>query len=1058
MRQDVIVKVLKIDAAHNPLQSYIIHARPGAGNYFASPIDVTTAADGMAIFTLTPGLWEFSETAPNGMSDSPVSPEDGRQNLNVIAPGPHSIRFKNRIIDTRKGCIEVIAQDEPPAGQQPIGLPGWFINVLRTDGSRAGEGQTDATGRIVFNNLPLGPYTVHEQLPLSGWEAVSAVHYAVTLTDTACEQVEFSSRQVEPAFCIVGRTVDTNGLVGLPSWEITAKPTVATGYTPDAVTTDGLGYFRIDLPTNDYRIPGAEYTVCETEVAGWLARTATCQKAKLPTTAGNCVALDLDFENQQVGQAAAATATPSAPIRYAFSAPLDRIDVLLIADAGSYRWMLDWKKQFEEDVKTLESSAFPLGYETLHGLFRFHVATQKGRIKGDCDFQLVDGSQITLGDLNPSMDVAVLVHRDNRSDCSTGNISSTEYNSPLTFLHELGHSALALADEYGVGANESTKPGGYWLPPNIGGAPTPNNIYRIRGGDHCPSDTQRMNLPQNECQEIPGITTTVNVERWSRSHTLPLNLMRSTVPPTDTLPPFDDIMPPFGDIIKRGILARLQWALDRCANNDCGSVGRGSGQAMGGHEPIFVNGDHEPLFVKGEDGNQQDLSPRSLLLVLQFSGAEIEVLEQRLVDGPTRDNVVQSVPQIQVEVGSNVESYRASQRYYIWDPRIGLLENDNDDTLSGEIVILDPVIFDIVVPLDESFRPRVVRLRYPVQPTLYPGWEEDPEAIDFREKVISIAEPGPLTLVVGWPRQFFTLNPFVMGVEHFYPSEFYRSEIEDLTEGLIVTTQILEGLTQAAPGVSTELSTTPDVSYNDYSALTANVAFSADVRPLLADSFAVNDDASVWTFYLREGVFFHDGTPLTSAAVEANYRRWLEAGYWSAAFDDPNNQTQFVIIDDFTFQLIFETSQSLVAKTLAQPYFVINSPAALEKFGDAYGTQAVGVVGTGPFRYGGAEGNRLLLTRFGDYWGTPAIADAVVFRYLSNPEERLRALLDEQSVDLVAGLPQDTAGRLAENSIQILSDSYRYPEEPILAAQRWVTGWQPSLFYLELFAPIRLNR
>lgn len=304
MRQDVTVKVLKIDTNHTPLADYTIKATPGAGNFFASPVEITTGDDGMAVFTLTPGLWEFTEIAPAGSQVSPVAPATGAQSLDVVAPGPYSIRFKNRVYGGQ-GCIEVYKRDVPPAGsnQEPTGLPGWHVDVLRSDGSTAASGVTNALGSIVFNDLPFGPYTVREVIPTSEWEAASAAIYSVTVNSEDCITVEFSNRQVEPAFCIVGRKVDTNGLVGLPGWEITATPTASTGYKPGATTTDGLGYFRIDFPTNDYRIPDAEYNVCETAVDGWLAHTDTCQKVRLPSSPGACVNTSFDFENQQVGHA-----------------------------------------------------------------------------------------------------------------------------------------------------------------------------------------------------------------------------------------------------------------------------------------------------------------------------------------------------------------------------------------------------------------------------------------------------------------------------------------------------------------------------------------------------------------------------------------------------------------------------------------------------------------------------------------------------------------------------------------------------------------------------------
>lgn len=309
MRQDVIVNVLKIDADHNPLPDFVIHAKPGTGNYFAQAKDATTDINGTAVFTLTPGLWVFSESAPAGMAVSPISPETGSQSFTVEAPGPYTIRFKNRVLD-KKGCIEVSKID----GVQ-TGLGGWHISVLRADNTKAAEGVTDAFGNVTFKDLPFGPYTVQEKLPASGWEAVGATSYAVTLTDDSCVKVQFINRQVEPAFCIVGRKVDTNGLVGLPGWEITAEPQAKGGYEVDPVLTDGLGNFRFDFPLHDYRIPGAEYNVCETKKDGWLAHTATCQKVKLPTNPGNCVALGFAFENQQVGhaesQSGAATCTAS---------------------------------------------------------------------------------------------------------------------------------------------------------------------------------------------------------------------------------------------------------------------------------------------------------------------------------------------------------------------------------------------------------------------------------------------------------------------------------------------------------------------------------------------------------------------------------------------------------------------------------------------------------------------------------------------------------------------------------------------------------------------------
>ena len=51
-----------------------------------------------------------------------------------------------------------------------------------------------------------------------------------------------------------------------------------------------------------------------------------------------------------------------------------------------------------------------------------------------------------------------------------------------------------------------------------------------------------------------------------------------------------------------------------------------------------------------------------------------------------------------------------------------------------------------------------------------------------------------------------------------------------------------------------------------------------EVEPALADSWDISDDGSTYTFHLREGVSFHDGTPFNADAVKFNFDRMLERG------------------------------------------------------------------------------------------------------------------------------------------------------------------------------------
>ena len=323
LRELVRVVVYKIDSDHNLLDGWKIKATPGPGNHFAIEQEEETDINGSATFGLTPGLWIFREMQPEDadfMSD-PIVPNYGRQELMVenaedrIEDGaeecdansgtcePYEIRFKNRI--SRGGCIEVIKYDIPPAdatdeqfGRQ-FTLSGWEIGVLRADGSEVNFGYTDATGRVKFEHLPLGPYTVVEETR-TGWESETPTSYEVTLSDDTCQVVEFLNKQVPETYCIEGRKIDANGHVGIANWEFEAVPLAEGGYEPDNVRTNGLGEYRFDLPDNDYRIPGAQYRICEEDKDGWLPHGPTCRTITLPKHPGTCVQVP-DFVNQQVG-------------------------------------------------------------------------------------------------------------------------------------------------------------------------------------------------------------------------------------------------------------------------------------------------------------------------------------------------------------------------------------------------------------------------------------------------------------------------------------------------------------------------------------------------------------------------------------------------------------------------------------------------------------------------------------------------------------------------------------------------------------------------------------
>jgi peptide/nickel transport system substrate-binding protein len=142
----------------------------------------------------------------------------------------------------------------------------------------------------------------------------------------------------------------------------------------------------------------------------------------------------------------------------------------------------------------------------------------------------------------------------------------------------------------------------------------------------------------------------------------------------------------------------------------------------------------------------------------------------------------------------------------------------------------------------------------------------------------------------------------------------------------------------------------------------------AKAVPSLALSWSSTPDFKAWTFKLRPGVKFHDGSPFNAAAVAYNFSRQL----------DPNNHCRCAIyisniakveaVDELTvvFQLKNPSPNfpPLIAPATVNP--VIHSPTAIQGMKEGYNRHPVG---TGPFRLKSWQsGDRIVLERNPDYW------------------------------------------------------------------------------------------
>ena len=250
-------------------------------------------------------------------------------------------------------------------------------------------------------------------------------------------------------------------------------------------------------------------------------------------------------------------------------------------------------------------------------------------------------------------------------------------------------------------------------------------------------------------------------------------------------------------------------------------------------------------------------------------------------------------------------------------------------------------------------------------------------------------------------------------------------------ESLRVVDQIFQGLVGLKPGSTT-------------------------VVPLLATSWTASKNGLAWTFKLRTGVKFSDGTPFNAAAVCFNFNRWYNfpgplqnsavTYYWNTVFGgfhhpaagNPGPSKSLYkschanSASSVTLNLNRRSSSFLGA--LALTNFGIASPTALVKYkADAGTVDSNGVfhpsgtfgtqhpIGTGPYMLKSWQvGNKLEIDANPLYWGPKPKLQRIIFRPISDPAAQLQALQsgEIQGYDNVA--PQDIATIKSNSNLKVL--------------------------------------
>ena len=170
------------------------------------------------------------------------------------------------------------------------------------------------------------------------------------------------------------------------------------------------------------------------------------------------------------------------------------------------------------------------------------------------------------------------------------------------------------------------------------------------------------------------------------------------------------------------------------------------------------------------------------------------------------------------------------------------------------------------------------------------------------------------------------------------------------------------------------------------------------IAPGLAESWTISDDGLVYTFKLRSGVTFHDGSTMTSEDVQFSLDR-------ARAEDSTNAQKALFagirevrVVDDTTVEIELAAPSGGFLTNLAWGDAVIVAPETIDE-------AATAPVGTGPFKFARwVQGDRVELERNPDYWGEAPALEAATFKFIADPTAAFAAMM-AGDIDAFPGYP-----------------------------------------------------
>lgn len=253
-----------------------------------------------------------------------------------------------------------------------------------------------------------------------------------------------------------------------------------------------------------------------------------------------------------------------------------------------------------------------------------------------------------------------------------------------------------------------------------------------------------------------------------------------------------------------------------------------------------------------------------------------------------------------------------------------------------------------------------------------------------------------------------------------------------------VSAQFRKELRVGVPGVPATLDPAaaldgagPLIARQVFDTLVAYREGSTDIEPALATRWSVSRDGLVWSFVLRDGVRFHDGSPLTAADAAASFERHLKppvatpSPVWAALLRGTPGIVRDVRASDArTLHIVLVQPYAPLLTILAHPGLSI-ARAATASDG------ATRLVGTGPYRVVDASAGRMALEAVAGHWGGPPRAERIVFLDVAG-DDHAEAEFDARALDIwfPAAPPRRAAGALSTPGTRVGYLAFQTEKEP----------------------------